>query len=42
MFLVDKDKHIIFVWSAKCGCSYIKNIFWYLKTNNLERMENKK
>jgi len=29
-FLVDNDKQIIFGWSAKCGCSHIKNIFWFL------------
>ena len=35
-FLIDTDKKIIFGWSPKCGCSHIKNIFWFLKTNNLE------
>jgi hypothetical protein len=35
-FLVDTNKKIIFGWSAKCGCSHIKNIYWFLQTNNLE------
>ena len=35
-FLVDTNKKIIFGWSAKCGCSHIKNIFWFLQTSNLE------
>jgi len=34
-FLVDNNKKIIFGWSAKCGCSHIKNIFWFLQTDNL-------
>jgi hypothetical protein len=33
-FLVDKKLKIIFGWSAKCGCSHIKKIFWYLQNNN--------
>ena len=36
LFLVDTNKQIIFGWSAKCGCSHIKNIFWFLQTDNLE------
>lgn len=35
-FLVDTNKKIIFGWSAKCGCSHIKNIYWFLQTGNLE------
>jgi len=35
-FLVDKNKKVIFGWSAKCGCSHIKNIYWFLQTGNLE------
>ena len=35
-FLVDTDKKILFGWSAKCGCSHIKNIYWFLQTDNLE------
>lgn len=34
-FLVNKNKKIIFGWSAKCGCSHIKNIYYFLETNNI-------
>jgi len=34
-FLVDTNKKIIFGWSAKCGCSHIKTIFYFLQTDNL-------
>jgi hypothetical protein len=34
-FLTDENKKIIFGWSAKCACSHIKRIFWYMKTNKL-------
>jgi hypothetical protein len=37
-FLVDTNKKIIFGWSAKCGCSHIKTIFWFLQTDNLENV----
>ena len=30
----DETLKIVFGWSAKSGCSHIKKIFWYLKTNN--------
>ena len=33
-FLVDTNKKIIFGWSAKCGCSHIKTIFWFLQSDN--------
>jgi hypothetical protein len=33
-FLIDDNLKIVFGWSAKSGCSHIKKIFWYLKTNN--------
>lgn len=36
-FLVDTNKKIIFGWSAKCGCSHIKTIYWFLQTNNIEK-----
>ncbi len=32
-FLVDNEKKIIFGWSAKCGCSHLKTIFYYLRDN---------
>lgn len=38
LFLVDNNTKIIFGWSAKCGCSHIKNIFWFLKTNNINNI----
>ena len=37
-FLVDTNKKIIFGWSAKCGCSHVKHIFWFLQTDNLENL----
>lgn len=33
-FIVDIKKKIIFGWSPKCGCSHIKNIYWFLQTGN--------
>jgi len=33
-FLIDENLKIIFGWSAKCGCSHIKKIYWFLITNN--------
>lgn len=35
-FIVDHDGKVIFGWSAKCGCSHVKYLFWYLTTNNTE------
>lgn len=32
-FLIDKELKIVFGWSTKCGCSHIKNMFWYLLNN---------
>ena len=32
LFLTDDKHKIIFGWSAKCGCSHIKNIFYYLQS----------
>jgi hypothetical protein len=29
-FLVDLKRKVIFGWSAKCGCSHVKNLFFYL------------
>jgi hypothetical protein len=29
-FLVDLKKKVIFGWSAKSGCSHVKNLFFYL------------
>ena len=33
-FLIDKKNKIAFGYSAKCGCSHIKKIYWYLMTND--------
>lgn len=34
-FLVDDRKKILFGWSAKCGCSHIKNIYWFLQNGKI-------
>jgi hypothetical protein len=36
LFSVDINKQIIFAWSGKCASSHIKNIYWFLQTDNLE------
>lgn len=33
-FLVDSNKKIILGWSAKCGCSHVKTLFYFLTTGN--------
>jgi hypothetical protein len=33
LFSVDTNKKVIFGWSPKCACSYIKNIYWFFQTN---------
>lgn len=35
-FLVDFEKKIIFGWSAKSGCSHIKNIYLFLQGKNIK------
>ena len=30
-FLVDDTNKILFGWSAKCGCTHIKHIYWFLQ-----------
>jgi len=37
-YLVDKKNKIIFGWSPKCGCSFVKNLFYFL-TNNVKANE---
>lgn len=32
-FLTDRVNRVIFGWSAKCGCTHVKNLFYFL-TNN--------
>jgi hypothetical protein len=34
-FLIDNKYKIIFGWSAKCGCSHIKRIFWFLQNGDI-------
>lgn len=36
-FLVDDNNKIIIGWSPKCGCSHIKNIFWFLRDNERKK-----
>ena len=35
-FLVDNNNKVIFGWSAKCGCSHIKRIFYFLINNKID------
>lgn len=35
-FTVDTENKIIFGWSAKCGCSRVKSIFWFFKTGKTD------
>jgi len=35
-FLADKERKILFGWSAKCGCSHIKRIFWFLQNGKID------
>lgn len=41
-FLIDKSRKIIFGWSAKCGCTHIKNIFNYLTNIDISTINSKK
>lgn len=34
LFLIDDKNKIIIGWSAKCGCSHIKKIFYYLNNQD--------
>jgi len=40
-FLIDDKNKVLFGWSAKCGCSHIKNIFRFLKDDILYCENNK-
>jgi hypothetical protein len=33
-FLIDRKNKVIFGWSAKCGCSHVKKLFYFLKNEN--------
>jgi len=35
-FIIDKKLKIIFGWSAKCGCSHIIKIIYFLMTDNID------
>jgi len=35
-YLIDDNHKVIFGWSAKCACSHVKRIFWFLQNNNIE------
>jgi hypothetical protein len=35
-FLVDNEKLVIFGWSAKSGCSHIKNLFYFLSRGTID------
>lgn len=35
-YLVDNKNKIIFGWSEKCGCSHVKNLFYFFQTNNIK------
>lgn len=35
-FSIDSKNKIIFGWSAKCGCSHIKRIYKFIKTNVIQ------
>jgi hypothetical protein len=34
-FLVNENKKIIFGWSAKAGCSHVKNLFYFLQNGTI-------
>ena len=36
LFLTDKKNKMIFGWSAKCACSHIKKLFYYLAEDKIE------
>lgn len=38
LFSVDTNNKIIFGWSAKCGCSHIMNIYWFLQNGNTDNV----
>jgi len=34
-YLIDEEKKIIFGWSAKCGCTHVKNLFYFLQQGEI-------
>jgi hypothetical protein len=41
-FLVDDNHKIIFGWSAKCGCSHVKRIYYFMVNNKINNVIHKK
>jgi hypothetical protein len=35
-FIVDKQRKVIFGWSAKCGCSHVKRLYKFLKNKPID------
>ena len=35
-YITDEINKVVFGWSAKCGCSHIKNMFWFLKSDSID------
>ena len=35
-YITDEINKVVFGWSAKCGCSHIKNMFWFLKLGSID------
>ena len=41
-YFIQPEKKIIWGWSAKCGCTHLKNIIYFLrdiKVNNVHQLE---
>ena len=41
-FIVNEDYKIILGWSAKCGCSHIKNMYHFIQDGNINQTIHKK
>lgn len=37
-FLIDNKNLIIFGWSAKCGCTHIKSIYYFLQNDKISKI----
>jgi hypothetical protein len=42
LFLVDDNHKIIFGWSAKCGCSHVKRIYYFMVNDKINNVIHKK
>jgi hypothetical protein len=40
LYCVDRNNKVIYAWSAKCGCSHIKNIYWFYMGKDINKIEN--